>query len=556
MRTLDGMTLRHKVAQMMMPWVLGDFAPEGSENHEKIRELVEEHGVGGVVMSVGSPMEVAGKLNDLQGHAELPLLVASDLESGAGFRFRGTVHAATNYDMGGATVFPSLMALGATGNPRFAYELGRITAVEARAMGVHVPFAPVLDVNNNPENPIINIRSFGEDPKRVAELGVAFVRGVQEHGAIATGKHFPGHGDTETDSHLALPIIAVERARMDSTELLPFQAAIDAGMRAVMTAHIAVPALTGDLPSTLSGEVLRHLLRDDMGFEGIVFTDALDMGAVTRRFPGGESAVQAVLAGADVLLMPPDVPEAIDAVVAAVDDGRLSEWRIDRSVEKILALKEEMGLHEERLVPLENVLRTVGIPDHTALADTVAERSLTVTRNGRNLLPLLGSWRARVLSVSFRPRNAVLAGRYFNERLRETYARLTPVTLDGQTNAAAYNGLSRQARISDLVVVSVYSNSAGRIELTDELVDFVGMLAERRIPHIVISFGNPYVIEDFPDAQAYMIAWSATGVSQRAAARALFGEFDIDGRTPTGVPPHFDIGDGLTIPAKETASGG
>jgi len=554
--TLRSLTLREKVAQMMMPFTLGSFDPKGTVGHDRVSQWVEEYGVGGVIMSVGSPTDVAAKINDLQSHAKVPLLVAADLESGAGFRFSGAVHVQTNISLGGATSFPSLMAIGATADPAAAYELGRLTAVEARAMGVHVPFAPVLDVNNNPENPIINIRSFGEDPRQVARLGVAFVHGVQEHGAIATGKHFPGHGDTEIDSHIALPIIPVDRARMDSTELVPFQAAIDAGMRAVMTAHIAVPAITGDLPSTLSGAVLTDLLRDEMGFGGLVFTDAMDMAAVDRRFPRGEASVRAIEAGADVLLMPPDIESALHAVVQAVRSGRISEARIDQSVRRLLEAKEGLGLDRERYVPIEGVLTTVGIPEHTEAARDVAERSITVVRNGRDLLPLLGTRSARVLSVSYRPRNDLLSGRYFDARMRSTYPRLVTATVDGDTNPAVYEGLMRQSARSNLVVVSIYSNYAGRLDLTDEAIEFVSELTERSIPHIVVSFGNPYLVSEFPDIQAYMLAWSGTAVSQRAAAGALFGEFDVVGRSPIGAPPHFQLGAGLTIPAMLDRAGG
>ena len=222
-RTLAGLTLRQKIGQLIMPWVLGDFAPEGSPSHDRILGYIEDQGIGGLIMSVGSPTEVAAKLNDFQGHSDIPLLVAADLETGAGFRMRGAVQMPGTIELGGATDFPSLMAVGATADPNFAYEMGRITAREARAVGIHIPFAPVLDVNNNPDNPIINVRSFGENPEEVAGLGAAFVRGVQENGAIATGKHFPGHGDTETDSHLGLPAILHSRARMDSVELFPFR---------------------------------------------------------------------------------------------------------------------------------------------------------------------------------------------------------------------------------------------------------------------------------------------------------------------------------------------
>ncbi|MEO2159203.1 MAG: glycoside hydrolase family 3 N-terminal domain-containing protein, partial [bacterium] len=305
---LSEMTLGEKVAQMMMPWILGDFSPEGSDDHDRVMSMIDSFGIGGVIVSVGSPSEVAVKLNGLQNHSEYPLLVAADLETGAGFRFGGGVDGPTNIVLGGATMFPSLMAFGATGDPELAYELGRITGLEAKAIGVHVPFAPVLDVNNNPENPIINIRSFGEDPAEVARMGVSFVRGIQDNGSIATGKHFPGHGDTGIDSHNALPVFEHGKERLQEIELVPFQAAIDAGMRAIMTAHIAVPDLSQDrLPATLTEKVLTDLLRSQLGFEGIVFTDAMDMGAVTRTFPDGEASVRAVMAGADVILMPSDV---------------------------------------------------------------------------------------------------------------------------------------------------------------------------------------------------------------------------------------------------------
>ncbi len=556
-RTLAGMTLREKVGQLMMPFVLGNFAPEGSETHDRIVDVIEQENVGGLIMSVGSPTEVAVKLNDLQDHSKYPLLVAADLETGAGFRFRGAVHIPTNIALGGATTFPSLMAFGATGDPRHAYQMGKVTALEARAMGVHVPFAPVLDVNNNPDNPIINIRSFGEDPQVVADMGVALVRGLQDFGAVATGKHFPGHGDTGTDSHLELPIIQVGRERLDAVELVPFRAAIEAGVKGIMTAHIAVPAISGDtIPATVSRRVLTGLLRNELGFDGIIFTDAMDMLAVSRLFPRGEAAVRAVLAGADVILMPSNVKRAIDAIVSAIDAGRLTEARIDESVGRLLRLKEELGLHEERSVPLEMIPRVVGVPLHMEMAREVAERSITLIKNQRNLLPLLGTRRARVMSVSFRNPGDVLSGRYFDSRLRETYPRLVSRSVDESTNSEGYSDLLRRAGRSDLVVVSVYSNFAGRVELPDATVDFVNELARRRVTHVVISFGTPYLISLFPDVRVYLLAWSSAQVSQQAAADALFADIAITGRSPIGLAPFFAVGDGIQIPLSLRVSGG
>lgn len=463
-------------------------------------------------------------------------------------------------DLGGATDFPSLMAVGATGNEEFAYEMGRITAVEARALGVHVPFAPVLDVNNNPDNPIINVRSFGEDPQQVAEMGVAFVRGVQDNGAIATGKHFPGHGDTDVDSHVGLPVILHDRARMDSVELKPFRRAIDSGMRAIMTAHISVPSLNGGgrEPSTLSPEVLTEILRDELGFGGIVFTDAMDMSAVASQFRSGEAAVRALEAGADVILMPASVGGAIEGIVEAVRSGRLTEDRLDLSVMRVLETKEGVGLHEDRYVSLEEIPSTVGIPEHEEVADQIARESITLLQNGNDLLPLAGTRSARVMSVSYRRSSDVLAGRYFNRAMRETYPRLRAIEVDGDTSDDRYRELRRVAREQAFVVVGTYVTSvnvSGSFTLPEELVEFVRYLGQIGVPHTVVSFGNPYLVADFPDVRSYLLAWSGSEASQRAAAAAMLGQAPIAGRIPTRIPPFFEIGDGLQIPKIGSAGG-
>jgi beta-N-acetylhexosaminidase len=557
-RTFAGLTLREKAGQLIMPWVLGDFAPEGSPSHERIAEYVEGQGVGGVIMSVGTPIEVAAKLNDLQRHATIPLLVAADLETGAGFRMRGAVFMPGTIELGGATDFPSLMAVGAAGDEDLAYEMGRITALEARAVGIHVPFAPVLDVNNNPENPIINVRSFGANPVDVSRMGIAFIQGVQANGAIATGKHFPGHGDTETDSHVALPVIRHDRLRMDSVELRPFKEAIEAGMGAIMTAHISVPSLNGGVrePSTLSPLVLTRVLRDELGFEGLVFTDAMDMSAIARQHSAGEAAVRAIQAGADVILMPPNVEQAIDGIVEAVRTGRIPEARVDASVRRILETKEQLDLDRERYVSIERVGDIVGIPAHTAVADSIARGSITLLKNRGNLIPLNGTRSAQVLSVTFRRSSDILAGRHFNRVLRETYPRLATIDLDSDADEETYADVLRRARGRSLVVVSTYSNYAGAVDAREELAQFITQLGQVGVPHVVISFGNPYLISSFPETQAYMLAWNGSEASQRAAAGALIGAFDIVGRVPTGIPPLYQIGDGLSVPMRIQAAGG
>lgn len=558
--TLASLSLREKVGQMLMPMVLGDFAPEGSEEHERVAKLIRENGIGGVIVSVGSPANVALKLNDLQEHSRIPLLVASDLENGPGFRFSGAVHLPGVVELGGATRFPPLMAVGATRDSRYAYRLGRVTAREARALGVHVPFAPVLDVNNNAQNPVINVRSFGEDPETVARMGAAFVRGVQENGGLATGKHFPGHGDTETDSHVRLPVISVSRERLESVELQPFRAGVEAGLGAVMTAHVAVPELTGsdDLPATLSRKVVTDLLRGKMGFDGLVFTDAMDMGAVTRRFPEGEAVLRAVEAGADIVLMPPSVEKAQRTLVEAVRSGRLPEARIDASVRRILGAKERLQLHRDATVSLHALQRTVGVPEHQSLAREIAERSVTLVRNRRNLLPLLGTRSADVVSVTYRGPSDLLAGKYLDARLREVYPGLRTERLDRRTPDEEYEELERRARRADLVVVSLHVNRVARDDdpvLPDELADFVDLLDRLGTPHVAISFGNPYLVEEFPDVQAYMLAWGGGRHSQEAVADALFGRVETLGRLPVDLPPFFELGTGLRLQGDQRRAG-
>jgi beta-N-acetylhexosaminidase len=553
-RVLDRLTLREKVGQMIMPWMLGDFAPEGSASFDRILRMVEEDEIGGIIASVGMPVELAAKLNVLQRRSRLPLLVAADLETGAGMRLRGAVFLPGGTDLGGATQFPPLMAVGATGNRYWAYEMGRITAREARAVGIHVPFAPVLDVNNNPDNPIINTRSFGEDPRMVGAMGACFVRGVQEYGAVATGKHFPGHGDTDVDSHLELPVIPVGTDRMWELELVPFQRAIQAGMGAVMTAHISLPQLLGGnrLPATLSPGILTGLLRGEMGFDGLIFTDAMDMFAIDRIFPREEAAVRAVEAGADVILMPPVPSVAIRGIMNAVLEGRVSEERIDESVRRILRQKAELGLHRERTVDLEAIHRQVGIPAHLEVAREIAEGSITLLRNERNLLPLRGTPTANVLSVTYRRRNDLLAGRFLNAGLRATYRRLQTVEVGQDTRQEEYDRLLERARRMDAVVVSLHIAAVsydGSVAAPDELVNFIRGLSASGTPHVVVSFGNPYLLSEFPEVQSYLLAWGGSHVSQRAAAAALLGQIPIRGGMPTRIPPAFQIGDGLRLPS-------
>jgi beta-N-acetylhexosaminidase len=386
---IDSLSVRDKVGQLVVPWLLGNYAAYDSEEYDTLKVWVDSLGVGGIVISVGPPLEIAAKLNALQQRSEIPLLIGADLEWGSAMRLRG------------GTAFPMPMAIAATGRTWDAYELGRVTALEARAVGIHMTYSPVADLNNNPANPIINTRAFGEDAARTGELIGAYIRGAREHGLFTTAKHFPGHGDTDLDSHIEVPIVPGCWTRLDTLELEPFRAAIAAGVTAVMTAHVAVPCVTADsaMPATLSAVVMSDVLRDSLGFAGLVVTDALTMGAIVAQYGPGESAVQAFLAGSDLLLIPADPRAAIDAMVAAIDSGRIEMERLDASVRRMLELKRQAGLFRARTVALDSVPTVVGRRSFQALAGDMAARSLTLVQAGP--LDTFRQTRGRVTLISY-----------------------------------------------------------------------------------------------------------------------------------------------------------
>ena len=548
---LASLSIREKAAQMVWPTVYGDYSSSDSPQWELLRRLIDEERVGGFTVSVGSPVEIAVKLGAMQRASRVPLLFGADFEFGAGYRARGGWFLPNAIDLGGAVVFPPQMALGATGDTALAYEQGRVTAIEGRALGVHVAYAPILDVNNNPANPVINTRSYGEDPALAARLGAAFVRGLQEHGMIATGKHFPGHGDTEVNSHLALPVVGVTRARLDSVELVPFRASIAAGVGAMMTFHGSMPALdsTG-VPGTLSRRVLGDLLRGELDFNGVVISDAMDMRGVLDKYGAVEAAIRAVEAGTDVLIQPVDARQTIDAVVQGVSSGRYDEARIDASVRRLLEAKRRVGLDRRRSVPIDSVRFVVGDSDHVAVARAIAERSITLVRDSLNQLPLSKLPRSRrVLSITLARRTDLVAGTAFDSELRRHFSTVRSELVNADApSTAEWERLLRLARPSDVVIVSSYVShawNATSAAAPREFANFVKDLVKLRRKPIVVSLGNPYLLQQIPGVPAYVIGWSGIGASQRAAARALLGSHAITGRLPIRIPPRTSIGAGL-----------
>jgi beta-glucosidase-like glycosyl hydrolase/CubicO group peptidase (beta-lactamase class C family) len=552
--TLEDLSLREAIGQLVIPWMSGAYASLSGPEFQEYARYVEEDGIGGVVISIGLPHTYAAKLNALQARARVPLLVASDFENGGpGMRINHSYALPTLLPQGGGTSFPPTMAFGAIGDPGFAREYGRITGLEARAVGVHLNFAPVLDVNSNPLNPIINTRSFGEDPQAVARLGSAYLEGARKGGVLATAKHFPGHGDTRTDSHVELPVVAAHRNRLEAVELVPFRRAVEEGVDAVMTAHVAAPEILGPQgpPATLSPFFLTELLRDDMGFEGLLLTDAIRMRAISQGYGVGESAVLALEAGADIILAPADIPTTIDAVEDAVLSGRVSRDRLNRSVRRLLEMKARVGLHRSRVVNVGRVAEVVGSADHLALADSAASRSITMPRDRDGLVPLDPRAYPRVLHVVYSRREDLAAGRALTSSLGVYFRDLTTRRLTPDASLADYEELEWLREKSDLVVVSAFvspRSGAGEVAVPEAFARFAGESSHRR-PTVVLSLGNPYLLTSFPDVGTYLLAWGPREVSQRAAARALVGETPITGRLPISIPPFHRIGDGLKTSA-------
>jgi beta-N-acetylhexosaminidase len=542
--TLKGLSLRERLGQMLMTPVQVEQATGG--RLEELKKLVTELGLGGVVVRGGSPETVAALTNELQRASRVPLFVGADYERGLRMQMKTA-----------GTPFTNNMGVAAAGDPRAAFEQGRITAQEARAVGVNWLFGPVADLNNNPDNPVINVRSFGEDPRRVAEFVAAAVRGTREGGALSTAKHFPGHGDTAVDSHIGLPTIRADRARLYALELVPFRAAVSAGVDSVMTAHVALPALTGDdLPATLSPKVTTELLRRELRFDGLVVTDSLGMGAITKGFPGGEASVRAVLAGADVALTPPELKASLDALEEAVNSKRLTRERVDESVRRILQAKYRLGLAERRTVDTQAVRNLVERPESLESARRVAEASITLLRDGRGLLPLDARRAAGAAFVVVAADDDPEEGRTFVPRVQARAPTVRVLRADPKTTAAEYDTLLTKASKADAVIVAAFVKRAagkGTVALPERQAEFVRRLVNAGKPVAVVAFSGPYLIRQFPDAAAFMVAYGIEDVAQEAAVRVLFGDAPARGRLPVTVPGLFEAGSGIQTKTKGDA---
>ena len=575
-KTLHKLTLEEKVGQVFMIWCRASFLNLENPEYLQLRDAIEKYHVGSFAMTVhvdgpyllrSEPYEAAELLNRLQSDSKLPLLFAADFERGVSMRLMGT------------TVFPHAMAFGGDGKLEDAETFGRITAEESRAIGIHWNFFPDADVNSNPANPIINTRSFGEDPKQVGDLVAAYIAGAHEGGMLTTVKHFPGHGDTATDTHLGVASVNVDRAHLDSIELPPFRQAIAAGVDSVMVAHVTVPALDPDPNhvATISPPIVSELLEKQLGFKGIIVTDALDMAGLTRLFANniGRSAVESFKAGNDLLLIPADFPASYNAMLQAVQSGELSRERLDRSVLKILKAKASLRLQEARMVDVKALADLVGKPANLAFGQQVADTAVTLVRDNDKVLPLKTKGTAKaglpyttqeethnqVVAVVFSDDVRTESGRTFTREFRARIPDARLIYVDPRIAAGMSDEVLKAVDEAKTVVAAVYVvPSAGKVGNSMAMADTTGVLLEQLLDRAaektaVVAMGNPYLAADFPKMENYLCTFSNATVSELSAVKALFGEMAIRGHLPVSIPNFAQRGAGIERPVR-VASGG
>jgi beta-N-acetylhexosaminidase len=566
---LKKMSLDEKIGQLISVGVNATFLNQDSEAFKALRHQIVDNHAGGIILFKGPVYESVVLVNRMQALAKYPLLISSDLEAGSGMRFDDTVN------------FPWNMAIAATGNPDYARRAGDLTGREARAMGIQQIYAPVSDVNNNAANPVINVRSYGEDAADVGRFVAAFVEGAQRAGVIATAKHFPGHGDTATDSHRGLPEIDVTRERLNSVELVPFRAAVNAGVGAVMDGHIGLPlidptAITplptneklkpietqdgeivvekGTMPTTLS-PVMNGILRKDLGFDGLIVTDAMSMSGLTLYFTPEEASVRAIEAGADLLLKPADADASLRGVRDAVKKGRLTEQRIDESARKILAAKYDLGLTQQRLTPLEGIDRVVAGRKALELADEIAEHAITLVRNDAKVLPLNLKTDAHIfnLAITNGDDRAYITQSFTGAMSRAGVKMETIVLDDRSSDAEVAKAIDKGAR-ADAIIVSMYgrvrTGQARSVALPEPGMKALNALLDRNAPLVGISFGNPYLLLSLPKLQTYLVAYGDMPSLQEAVAGALLNKIDVTGRLPISLPGMYSRGTGIQLKAK------
>jgi len=541
---LKSMTLREKIAQMIVSYSDGYAHEENSSEFRRLNNLIVNEKIGGIIFFKGNSIQQAHLTNRLQELAVTPLLISQDCERGTGMR------------LDDGSIFPSNMALGASRDSSLAYQMGKRIAIECKAIGVHQNYAPVMDVNNNPLNPIINVRSFGEDPALVSYLGISMIKGMQDNGIIATAKHFPGHGDTEIDSHNDLPILNINMERLRNIELVPFKNAIDAGVKSVMIAHVSLPIIDGKsgLPSSLSPIIVNDILSGELGFNGLKVTDALNMAGITKHYSAKEVAVMCIKAGIDLILMPQNEIASIDAIENAVSKGEISEERITASAKKILETKNWLGLNEKKYVDENAVSSIVNSEDAKSLSQKIADASITKVKDINGNVPFgikMIKRKENCLIVSLNNGSDIANSDYFINRFKEKssnhFTDIFSYDIKGDVNNT--EEILKRANEFTYVVIPVFAKvkiKTGTVGLPASQLSLINSLVQNGKQLIVISFGNPYLIQGFKDVDAYICAYGDSEPSINAVIKAMFGEIQFKGKLPVSISDEFKFGAGLT----------
>jgi beta-N-acetylhexosaminidase len=584
-KTLKKLSLEEKVGQIfMVRLTMPQFVNITSDDYQKWREQIAHYHLGSLLLTVpadgpslskSEPFEIAMLINELQHDNKVPLLMAADYERGLSMRLNGV------------TVFPHAMAFGAAGKPELAEQFGKIVAEESRAIGVEWNLFPDADVNSNPANPVINTRSFGEDPNQVGAMASAYIRGARSSGLLTAAKHFPGHGDTATDSHLGVAAVNRSKEQIEQIDLPPFRASIAAGTDAVMVAHVTAPALEPDPKkvATTSGIVVTQVLKTQLGFRGLVITDAMDMSGLTRVYPEGASAaaghaaVDAIKAGNDMLLLPSDLDGAYNGLLNAVRSGEIPERRLDESVLKVLRAKASVGLNKATQVDIKNISSQISSPENLASAQKMADAALTLVReNGRvlplqrrgsvsNSAPAYGTIQAegsKLLCIIFTDDVRSENGRQFQREVQARVPDARVIYVDPRIAAGSTPEIQNAVKAAENILVAVYMvpvagravrkegttavNSISMPESTAALLETILQAGRRNT--VVVSFGSPYVAADFPDIENYVCAYSNVMTSEIAIAKALFGEIPFLGRLPVSIPGIAQRGTGMNQPAR------
>jgi len=546
---MRSLTLHEKAAQLVFVAFYGDAPNSRSPEYQRTLKWVRNLRVGGLILinrtrngaiERAEPIATATFLNRMQRAAKIPLLVAGDFERGDSMRFVSE------------TKFPHTMAFAATRDPALSRYEGEVTARQARAVGIPWILAPVADVNVNPDNPIVNIRAYGENPGDVAAHVRAFIEGAHAGpGApvLVTAKHFPGHGDVSMDTHLAMAVLNADAARLEAVELAPFRAAIEAGVDAVMTAHIAVPALDdAATPATLSHAILTGLLREKLKFEGLISTDAMDMHAISKQWNPAQAAVKAVQAGVDVILMPANPEQAVDGLVRAVQRGEISRQRLEESVSRVLAAKVRVGLNRKRLVDPDAAIDELDTPEDVEKVQQIAEKAVTLVKNEGPLVPLKSGGPAAFLLLP--EARCDDQGKAFAAEVKRRSPGAPIVTLDPAASDADFAGALETAKQADVVVVAAFvsvSAYRGSVALAGGYPKLLDALIGSAKPVILIALGNPYLVRTFPGVRAYLTTYSTAPPSEIAAVKALYGEIPITGRLPVSIPGVAQYGDGIQL---------